>query len=44
MAVTLFTLAKKAQLTKEKVEEIHRAVTKFVVKDLHPFSTVESLQ
>ncbi|XP_033480950.2 E3 SUMO-protein ligase ZBED1-like isoform X1 [Epinephelus lanceolatus] len=41
-SVTPFTLAKKAQLTKEKVEEIHRAVTKFVVQGLHPFSTVES--
>ncbi|XP_039598437.1 E3 SUMO-protein ligase ZBED1-like [Polypterus senegalus] len=42
MADTPFTLAKKAKMTKEKVDEIHRAVTKFIVKDLHPFSTVES--
>lgn len=28
--VTPFTLAKKATLTKEKVAEFHRAVTKFV--------------
>lgn len=41
-AVTPFTMAKKATLTKEKVEELHRAVTKFVVKGLHSFSTVES--
>ncbi|XP_039883193.1 E3 SUMO-protein ligase ZBED1-like isoform X1 [Simochromis diagramma] len=39
---TPFILAKKAKMTKEKVDEIHRAVTKFIVKDLHPFSTVES--
>ncbi|XP_073714928.1 uncharacterized protein [Misgurnus anguillicaudatus] len=42
MVVTPFTLAKKAILPKEKVEEFHRAVTKFVVKGLHSFSTVES--
>lgn len=40
--MTPFTLAKKAILPKEKVEEFHRAVTKFVVKGLHSFSTVES--
>ncbi|CAL8254660.1 unnamed protein product [Boreogadus saida] len=40
--VTPFTLAKRSELTQEKVEEIHRAVTKFVVKGLHPFATVES--
>ncbi len=39
-AVTPFTMAKKAILTKKKVEELHRAVTKFVVKGLHSFSTV----
>ena len=38
---TPFTLAKK-RLTKEKTQECHRAVTKFVVNGLHPFSVVES--
>ncbi|KAK0155324.1 Zinc finger BED domain-containing protein 1 [Merluccius polli] len=41
-SVTPFTLAKKAALPKEKVEEIHRKVTQFVVMGLHSFSTVES--
>ncbi|XP_077076835.1 zinc finger BED domain-containing protein 4-like [Siphateles boraxobius] len=41
-SVTPFTMAKKAALTKEKVQKIHRAVNKFVVMGLHQFSTVES--
>ncbi|TNN75619.1 hypothetical protein EYF80_014169 [Liparis tanakae] len=40
--VTPFTLAKKANLTKVKVEELHRTVTKCVVKGLRSFSTLES--
>ena len=30
-------MAKKANLTKDKVDELHRAVTKCLVKGLHPF-------
>ena len=40
--VTPFTLSKKANLPKVKVEELHRSVTRFVVMGLHSFSTVES--
>lgn len=29
-------------MSKERVDECHRAVTRFVVKGLHPFATVES--
>ncbi|KAJ8358673.1 hypothetical protein SKAU_G00151980 [Synaphobranchus kaupii] len=32
----------KGKMSKEKVDECHRAVTRFVVKGLHPFATVES--
>lgn len=40
---TPFTIARQMrQMTAEKVQECHRAVTKFIVKDLQPFSTVES--
>ncbi|KAL1276142.1 hypothetical protein QQF64_035765, partial [Cirrhinus molitorella] len=39
---TPFTLAMKGKMSKEKVDECHRAVTRFVVKRLHPFATVES--
>ncbi|KAK7944746.1 hypothetical protein WMY93_000474 [Mugilogobius chulae] len=39
---TPFTLAALGgKFNEEKVNECHRAVTKFVVKGLHPFSTVE---
>nr|XP_055050617.1 E3 SUMO-protein ligase ZBED1-like isoform X2 [Misgurnus anguillicaudatus] len=32
----------KGKMSKERVDECHRAVTRFVVKGLHPFATVES--
>ena len=39
-----FTEAGKAKMTQAKVDECHRAVTKFVVKGLHPFATVDALE
>ena len=39
---TPFTLAAR-KMPSYQVEQCHRAVTKFVVKGLHPFATVESL-
>ncbi len=39
---TPFTLTMKGKMSKEKVDECHRAVTRFMVKGLHPFATVES--
>ena len=37
----LFTEAGKA-MTQARVDECHRTVTKFVVKGLHPFATVDA--
>lgn len=39
---TLFTEAGKNKMTEVRINECHRAVTKFVVKGLHPFATVEA--
>ncbi|KAK0154985.1 Zinc finger BED domain-containing protein 1 [Merluccius polli] len=39
-----FTEAGKAKMTQARVDECHRAVTKFVVKGLHPFATVDALE
>eukprot|EP00063_Salmo_salar_P020933 XP_013995768.1 PREDICTED: zinc finger BED domain-containing protein 1-like [Salmo salar] len=37
-----FTLAASGRMTEERVNDCHLAVTKFIVKGLHPFATVES--
>lgn len=37
-----FTEAGKSKMTEARVNECHRAVTKFVVKGLHPFTTVDA--
>lgn len=37
-----FIEAGKSKMTQAKVDECHRAVTKFVVKGLHPFATVDA--
>ncbi|KAL7403771.1 hypothetical protein ABVT39_004898 [Epinephelus coioides] len=44
MQTTPFTIAKRRQMkmSAEKNKECHRAVTKFTVKDLQPFATVQS--
>ncbi|XP_060903078.1 uncharacterized protein LOC132980771 [Labrus mixtus] len=39
---TSFSLAERKRLTKERTDECHRAVARFLVKGLHPVSTVES--
>ncbi|KAK0152223.1 Sorting nexin-25 [Merluccius polli] len=36
-----FTMAASGGMTEERVNECHLAVTKFIVKGLHPFATVE---
>ncbi|CAL8378281.1 unnamed protein product [Boreogadus saida] len=42
-SLTPFTMAASHnKLRKEKRDEFHRAVTRFIVKGLHPFNTVES--
>lgn len=38
-----FSLAKQGKMTPEKTAECHRAVAKFIVKDVQPFTTVESI-
>ena len=37
-----FFEAGKNKMTEERINECHRAVTKFVVKGLHPFTTVDA--
>lgn len=37
-----FTLAASGRMPEERVNECHLALTKFIVKGLHPFATVES--
>ncbi|XP_070826810.1 uncharacterized protein [Chaetodon trifascialis] len=37
-----FTLAERKKLCKQRTEECHRAVTAYLVKGLHPMSTVEA--
>ncbi|XP_039876078.1 E3 SUMO-protein ligase ZBED1-like [Simochromis diagramma] len=37
-----FTEAGKSKMTQARIDECHRAVTKFVVKGLHPFATVDA--
>ncbi|XP_063745957.1 E3 SUMO-protein ligase ZBED1-like isoform X2 [Eleginops maclovinus] len=39
---SIFVEAGRNKMSQAKVEECHRAVTKFVVKGLHPFSTVDA--
>lgn len=43
---TPFTIAAKNRdkktMSREQTEQCHRAVTRFIVKALHPFATVES--
>ncbi|XP_041654455.1 uncharacterized protein LOC121517021 [Cheilinus undulatus] len=41
-AVTSFTPTDRNKLTKQRAEECHRAVAKFLVKGQHPVSTVET--
>ena len=41
---TPFTEAGRNRMTEARINECHRAVTNFVVKGLHPFTTVESLE
>lgn len=41
-SVTPFTLAQKGKMPKEVKDECDRAVTKFIVKGLLPFSTVDA--
>ena len=36
------TEAGKSKMTQARIDECHRAVTKFVVKGLHPFATVDA--
>ncbi len=38
----MFPLAAKGKVGQDEVNEFHRAVTKYTVKALHPFSTVDS--
>ncbi len=40
--VTPFTLAQKASLTRQTINDCHRTVTAFIVKGMLPFSTVEA--
>ena len=37
-----FVEAGKSKMPQARVDECHRAVTKFVVKGLHPFATVDA--
>lgn len=37
-----FVEAGKSKMPQDRVDECHRAVTKFVVKGLHPFATVDA--
>jgi len=37
-----FTLAASGRMPEERVNDCHLALTKFIVKGLHPFATVES--
>ena len=39
---SVFLEASRNRMSQEKVDECHRALTKFIVKGLHPFSTVEA--
>ncbi|CAJ1064951.1 uncharacterized protein LOC121517021 [Xyrichtys novacula] len=39
---TVFTPAQRKRFSKQRAEECHRAVARFLVKGLHPVSTVES--
>lgn len=39
---TSLTLAGRKRLSKQRTEDCHRAVTRYLVKGLHPLSTVES--
>ncbi len=41
-SVNPFTLAEKGKINKGRKDECHRAITKFIVKGLLPFSTVEA--
>ncbi|XP_030196906.1 zinc finger BED domain-containing protein 1-like isoform X1 [Gadus morhua] len=41
-SVNPFTLAERGKMTKDQREECHRVVTKFIVKGLLPFSTVDT--
>lgn len=36
-----FTLAASGRMPEERVNDCHLALTKFIVKGLHPFATVE---
>ncbi|XP_044058674.1 uncharacterized protein LOC122879066 [Siniperca chuatsi] len=40
--ITSFTPAERKRLSKQRTEECHRAVSRYLVKGLHPLSTVES--
>ena len=37
-----FTEAGKSKMTQARIDECHRAMTKFVGKGLHPFATVDA--
>lgn len=40
----VFTEAGKSKMTEARVYKCHQAITKFVVKGLHPFTTVDAAE